>query len=78
MPKEKLTIRIDTDLLEKVKQYAAKNNTTLTDLIDSYLRHIPGQESFEDAPIVRRISGTISSNASIQDYKKHLKEKYTR
>ena len=78
MPKAKLTVRIDKDLLEKVKQYAAKNNTTLTDLINSYLRHIPGQVSLEDAPIVRRISGTMSSNATIDDYKKHLEEKYAR
>jgi len=78
MLKTKLTVRVEKDLLEKVKQYAVKNNTTLTDLIDSYLRHIPGQVSLEDAPIVRRISGTISSNASIQDYKKHLEEKYAK
>ena len=78
MPKAKLTIRIEKDLLEKVKQFAAKNNTTVTDLINSYLHHIPGQASFEDAPIVRRISGTMSSNASITDYKKHLEEKYSR
>ena len=78
MQKTKLTVRVEKDLLEKVKQYAAKNNTTLTDLIDSYFRHIPGQVTLEDAPIVRRLSGTLSANASIQDYKNHLEDKYAR
>ena len=78
MLKTKLTVRVEKDLLEKVKRYATKNNTTLTDLIDSYLRNIPGQTPLEDAPIVRRISGTMSMNASVDDYKKHLEEKYAK
>ena len=78
MPKTKLTVWVEKDLLEKVKQYAAKNNTTLTDLIDSYLRHIPGQAPLDDAPIVRRISGTMSANTSVEDYRKHLEEKYAK
>jgi hypothetical protein len=78
MLKTKLTVRVEKDLLEKVKHYAAKNNTTLTNLIDSYLRHIPGQGPLEDAPIVRRISGTMTMDASLQDFKKHLEEKYAK
>ncbi|MCX6053893.1 MAG: DUF6364 family protein [Chloroflexi bacterium] len=78
MLKTKLTVRVEKDLLEKVKHYATKNNTTLTDLIDSYFKHIPDQSPFEDAPIVRRISGTMSVNSSGQDYKKHLEEKYAK
>jgi hypothetical protein len=78
MLKTKLTVRVEKDLLEKVKHYAMMNNTTLTDLIDSYFRHIPGQIQLEDAPIVRRISGTMSMNVSVQDYKKHLEEKYAK
>ncbi len=76
MIKTKLTVRVEKDLLEKVKDYALKNNTTLTDLIDSFLRHIPGQIPLENAPIVKRISGTMSQNVSAEDYKKHLEEKY--
>jgi len=78
MLKTKLTVRVEKDLLEKVKRYATTNNTTLTDLIDSYLRHIPGQIPLDDAPIVRRISGTMSMSTSMEDYKKHLDEKYAK
>jgi len=78
MLKTKLTVRVEKDLLEKVKRYAMTNNTTLTDLIDSFLRHIPDQMPIEDAPIVRRISGTMSMSTSLDDYKKHLEEKYAK
>jgi hypothetical protein len=76
MQQTKLTVRVPRDLLENLKRYAAQNNTTLTDLIQAYLRRIPARESLEDAPIVRRLTGTLSPGVTIQDYRRHLKEKY--
>jgi Family of unknown function (DUF6364) len=76
MKETKLTVRVPRDLLENVKGYAAQNNTTLTELIKAYLLRIPAQPPMEDAPIVRRLSGTLSPDVTIQDYQKHLEEKY--
>jgi hypothetical protein len=76
MQQTKLTVRVPRDLLENIKRYAAQNNTTLTDLIEAYLRRIPARESLEDAPIVRRLTGTLSPGVTIQDYKQHLEKKY--
>lgn len=76
MQKTKLTIRVPRDLLENIKRYAAENNTTLTNLIEAYLRRIPSQRPLENAPIVRRLSGTLSPEVTIQDYKRHLDERY--
>ena len=78
MQETKLTVRVSRDLLENVKRYAAQNNTTLTDLIEAYLRHIPTQTPLDDAPIVRRLSGMLSQDVSVDDYKKHLEEKYAK
>lgn len=78
MQNTKLTVRVPSDLLENVKRYARQNNTTLTALIEAYLRRIPVEEPFEDAPIVRRLSGTLSQNVTIEDYKEHLADKYGR
>jgi len=78
MLKTKLTVRVEKDLLENIKRYAERNNTTLTDLIDIYLRRIPSQGSLVDAPIVKRLSGTISKKVSVQDYKDHLEDKYAK
>jgi hypothetical protein len=76
MIKTKLTVRVEKDLLNNVKLYASKHNTTLTDLMDAWLRNIPNQTSFADAPIVRRLAGALSTNVAIEDYQKHIEEKY--
>jgi hypothetical protein len=76
MNQTKLTVRVPQDLLINLKIYAANHNTTLTDLIEAYLRRIPDQSKFIDAPIVRRLSGAMSPDVTLQDYKDHLDEKY--
>jgi hypothetical protein len=76
MQDTKLTVRVPRDLLENMKRYAAQNNTTLTDLIEAYFRRIPSSQSLENAPIVRRLSGTLPLNVTVQDYRQHLEEKY--
>jgi hypothetical protein len=78
MQQTKLTVRVSRDLLENIKRYAAKNNTTLTDLIEAYLRRIPAQQPLEDAPIVRRLMGSLSPDVTIQDNQQHLQDKYGR
>lgn len=76
MNQTKLTVRVPRELLDNIKQYAAQNNTTLTNLIEAYLRRIPVQIPLDDAPIVRRISGALPKDVTIQDYRDHLEEKY--
>jgi hypothetical protein len=75
MQETKLTVRVPRDLLENAKRYAAQNNTSLTNLFEAYLRRLPAQAPLENAPLVRWLSGRLSQNVSIQDYKKHLDEK---
>ncbi len=77
MQETKLTIRVPRKLLENAKHYARQQNTTLTNLISEYLVQIPVPlTALENAPIVRRLSGTLSQNVSVDDYKQHLAEKY--
>lgn len=76
MNETKLTIRVPKNLIENAKHFAAENHTTLTNLIEAYLRRIPGEHSLENAPIVTRLSGTLSQDVTLEDYKKHLDEKY--
>ena len=77
MQETKLTIRLPRKLLENAKRYARQKNTTLTNLISEYLIQIPTPiKELENAPIVRRLSGTLSQEVSVDDYKLHLMEKY--
>lgn len=73
----KLTVRVPKRLLENAKRYANAHHTTLTELISSYLLRIPlDQDELNEAPIVRRLTGVLSPEISLEDYQKHLNEKY--
>jgi hypothetical protein len=76
MDETKMTVRVPRVLLEKAKQFAAQNNTTLTNLIEAYLQRLPSQTNLESAPIVQRLSGILSPAVSVDDYHRHLEEKY--
>ena len=73
----KLIVRVPRHLLANAKRYARAHQTTLTELISTYLQHIPADsELLDHAPVVRRLTGLLSPDVSIDDYKKHLEEKY--
>ena len=73
----KLTVRVPRHLLANAKRYAQAHQTTLTELITTYLQQIPSEsEVLNHAPVVRRLTGLLSSDVSIEDYKKHLEDKY--
>ncbi len=77
MDETKLTVRVSRKLLNRAKRFAAQNNTNLTNLIEAYLQHLPDQTEM-DAPIVQRLTGILSPEISMEDYRKHLEEKYGR
>jgi hypothetical protein len=73
----KLTVRVPRHLLVNAKRYARAHQTTLTELISAYLQHIPAEsEALDGAPVVRQLTGLLSPEVSLDDYKKHLEEKY--
>ncbi len=73
----KLTVRIDDELLQGAKRYAAENDTTLTRLVAAFFERLTQQAPRElDAPHVRRVTGILSPNASEQEYYDYLERKY--
>jgi hypothetical protein len=78
MEETKLTVRVRRDWIEGAKQYARQNNTTLTRLVSEYLKKLSsqGEEPLQDAPIVKRLAGTLSQKVSEKDYYDYLDEKY--
>jgi hypothetical protein len=77
MEKTKLTVRIPRDVLEGAKRYARENRTTLTRLVSEYLRQLTAQnDPLANAPIVQRLSGTLSQAVSVEDYREYLERKY--
>ncbi|MFY0482259.1 DUF6364 family protein [Flavobacterium sp. PLA-1-15] len=81
----KLTLKFDKQIVEKAKEYASKNNKSLSRIIESYLQLLTSKEKTEDteeiaiSDFVKSLS--IKTNVpSDLDYKKeygdYLNEKY--
>ena len=77
MEKIKLTVRVPRHLLEDAKRYAQEHDTSLTRLISEYLRRLSVQTvGHEDAPVVQRLSGILSTDVDLADYQRYLEDKY--
>jgi hypothetical protein len=80
----KLTLKLDNQVIERAKIYAQKKNTSLSKLIEAYLKFLTSSSSAdtnEVTPLVKSLSGVIkSSNLSDikESYKKHLTKKYAK
>ena len=77
MEKTKMTIRLPRDLLEEAKRYAREHKTTLTRLVTAYLRQLSTEDDLlADASTVRRLSGILPQEASVQEYREYLEDKH--
>lgn len=77
MEMTKLTIRIPVHVLERAKAYAESNDTSITRLVSQYLSRLPAEDSYlENAPIVRSLIGVLSPDTTVEDYWRHIEEKY--
>ena len=73
----KLTVRVPRYLLEEAKRYAKIHDTTLTRLVAEQLQQLAADRDWlADAPIVRRLSGSLSPTAKKEDYREYLEQKY--
>ena len=77
MAMTKLTIRIPTTVLERAKAYAETNQTSVTRLVSLYLSQLPAEDNYlKDAPIVQSLIGILSPDTTVDDYWRHIDEKY--
>jgi Family of unknown function (DUF6364) len=77
MKDARLTLRVPRNLLDDAKEYASEHGTSLTRLVSEYLRQLTAKrEPLADAPIVRRLSGILSQEVSVEDHQRYLEEKY--
>ena len=75
--KKKLTVRVDTRWIESAKKYAKRHDTSLSKLISEFLRNLPSEpEPYRQAPILRRLSGILPRDISIEEHRAYLEEKY--
>ncbi|MBX7250350.1 MAG: hypothetical protein K1X50_00110 [Candidatus Promineofilum sp.] len=77
MEMTKLTIRVPIAVLERAKEYAENNQTSVTRLVSQYLSQLPVENDYlQDAPIVQSLIGILSPETTIEDYWRYIEEKY--
>jgi hypothetical protein len=81
--KTKLTLRLDSDLIEKTKTVAASRNTSLSQMVTEFFRSLQdnyqaGAES--GTPVLNEISGVMPDKKNIENpsvkYDKRIRVKY--
>lgn len=78
----KLTIRLNTAVIARAKEYAKKRKTSLSKMIEVYLDSVtkPDESGVEITPLVRSLSGIIEPPADYdnrKDYRDYLNQKYS-
>ncbi len=74
--KIKLTVRVDRSALDRAKQYAAVNNTSLSQLISDFLGVLDADAHPPQAPILRKLTGILPAEASVDDHRAYQAKKY--
>ncbi len=77
--KTKLTLRIEKDLIENVKELSQKKGKSISKIVENYFKLIlkDKEKNEELTPTVKKLKGVLKDKKiSEEDYKKHLEEKY--
>lgn len=73
----KLTLSVNDRVVKRAKRFARERGVSISSMVETYLASVAGQDSQPepDAPVLRSLRG-ILKKADIEDYRKHLVEKY--
>jgi Family of unknown function (DUF6364) len=77
----KLTLSIESDVIEQAKEYARQQHRSLSNMVESYLKLVVRKDSstVEITPIVASLSGILPMNVSDRgrdEITEYLEEKY--
>lgn len=79
----KLTLRMDSRLIEQAKQYAEEHDSSLSQLVAEYFAVLTAKDEDPEAferklpPITRSLVGILKESAyDPEDYRRYLEDKY--
>lgn len=76
--KRPTNLSLDVDALERAERYSRRHGTSLSKLVNEYLRSLPNDADVRPlSPVVRRLRGVAAqSKAGQEEYRRHLGRKY--
>ena len=74
----KLTLRLEEALIQQAKHYAQTHGRSLSQVVADYFQMLTRQpRESEVPPVTRSLIGILEpQNLDVDDYKRHLEEKY--
>ena len=75
--KKKLTLSVDERVIERARRYSARHNTSISQLVTTYLTQLDAPSEAPLAPWVRRLRGILPSSTSVEEHRRHLEEKHS-
>jgi hypothetical protein len=81
MAKTKLTLTVDPEVIERAKQFAEQHATSISSLVEEYLRRISVEHIGRGdrlPPLVARLRGLGRPSGGREEYRRRLEEKYGR
>lgn len=75
----KLTLRLEKNLINQAKKYAASEGKSISKIVADYFSLLVQQNQTIDSelpPITRSLIGILSSSIDESDYHQYLEEKY--
>lgn len=82
MDSEKLTLRMDKDLIEKAKRFATEHDTSVSRMVAGFFDNLEGASSTgRHGPLTSRLRGSLKPKEgerehNEEDYRRHLEHKH--
>ena len=75
--KKKLTLRLNKQLIEQAKQYAARHNLSVSELVETYFLNLKDTDTDDHTALVQQLTGILPESADVEQiYGEHLVDKY--
>ena len=76
MASTKLILFIDTSAAERAGRYCKRHRTSLSRLVSRMFAELPEDDDAGLTPAVRRLVGVLPQTASIEQHRRHLRQKH--
>jgi len=75
--KTKLTLRMEKDVIEKIKEVSKKKGISVSKLIEDFFKTLTTEEEEKLTPTVKKLKGLLKKKKiEEKEYKKYLEDKY--
>jgi len=76
MAATKLTLLVYKRIIERTKRYTKHHHTTISRLVSRLLERLTNGDTEELPPAVMRLVGVLPTEASLDEHRTHLRDKY--